>query len=49
MKITKIEPWLIKSAASYWGEFLFVEVKTDEGVSGWGEKCSLQSHSSRSS
>jgi len=37
MKITKIEPWLIKSAASYWGEFLFVEVKTDEGVSGWGE------------
>lgn len=37
MKITKIEPWLINSAASYWGEFLFVEVQTDEGVSGWGE------------
>jgi len=37
MKITKIEPWLINSAASYWGEFLFVEVRTDEGVTGWGE------------
>src|SRR5215510_9616369 len=37
MKITSIKPWLIKSNASYWGEFLFVEVTTDEGVSGWGE------------
>jgi galactonate dehydratase len=37
MKITGVKPWLIKSAASYWGEFLFVEVTTDEGVSGWGE------------
>ena len=37
MKITSIRPWLIKSDASYWGEFLFVEVTTDEGVSGWGE------------
>ncbi len=37
MKITSIRPWLIKSDASYWGEFLFVEVLTDEGVSGWGE------------
>ncbi|MFN8720358.1 MAG: mandelate racemase/muconate lactonizing enzyme family protein [Rhodospirillales bacterium] len=37
MKITRIEPWLIRSSASYWGEFLFVEVQTDEGVSGWGE------------
>ena len=37
MKITSIRPWLIKSDASYWGEFLFVEVMTDEGVSGWGE------------
>ena len=26
MKITSIRPWLIKSSASYWGEFLFVEV-----------------------
>ena len=37
MKITGVKPWLIKSAASYWGEFLFIEVTTDEGVSGWGE------------
>lgn len=37
MKITGVKPWLVKSDASYWGEFLFVEVTTDEGVSGWGE------------
>src|SRR3954463_15636671 len=37
MKITGVRPWLIESKASYWGEFLFVEVTTDEGVSGWGE------------
>jgi galactonate dehydratase len=37
MKITSIRPWLIRSAASYWGEFLFVEVSTDEGITGWGE------------
>lgn len=37
MKITGVRPWLIKSSGSYWGEFLFVEVTTDEGISGWGE------------
>jgi galactonate dehydratase len=37
MKITNVTPWLIKSSGSYWGEFLFVEVTTDEGISGWGE------------
>ncbi|WP_442578961.1 mandelate racemase/muconate lactonizing enzyme family protein [Mesorhizobium sp. ASY16-5R] len=37
MKITNVRPWLIKSTASYWGEFLFVEVNTDEGIIGWGE------------
>ena len=37
MKITRVQPWLIKSSASYWGEFLFVEVMTDEGITGWGE------------
>jgi galactonate dehydratase len=37
MKITSVRPWLIKSAASYWGEFLFVEVSTDEGITGWSE------------
>ena len=37
MKITGVRPWLVKSSGSYWGEFLFVEVTTDEDVSGWGE------------
>ena len=37
MKITSVRPWLIRSSASYWGEFLFVEVATDDGISGWGE------------
>src|SRR3954468_10289606 len=37
MKITSVRPWLINSAASYWGEFLFVEVSTDEGITGWSE------------
>ena len=37
MKITAIVPWLVKVEASYWGEYLFVEVKTDDGLSGWGE------------
>jgi galactonate dehydratase len=37
MKITSVRPWLIQSEASYWGEFLFVEVSTDKGITGWGE------------
>jgi galactonate dehydratase len=37
VKISRIVPWLVRSSASYWGEFLFVEVRTDEGLSGWGE------------
>ena len=37
MKITAIVPWLVKVERSYWGEYLFVEVRTDEGLSGWGE------------
>ena len=37
MKITGLTPWLIHSSSSYWGEFLFVEVTTDEGITGWGE------------
>jgi galactonate dehydratase len=36
MKITAVIPWLVKVEGS-WGEYLFVEVRTDEGVSGWGE------------
>ena len=49
MKITKVVPWLIESPAPYLDtaddssdgdrmrEYLFVEVKTDEGITGWGE------------
>ena len=37
MKITKLVPWLVKAAGTYWGEYFFVEVRTDEGVTGWGE------------
>ncbi|MBM3959390.1 MAG: mandelate racemase/muconate lactonizing enzyme family protein [SAR202 cluster bacterium] len=37
MKITAIRPWLVKTKTSYWGELIFVEVSTDEGITGWGE------------
>jgi hypothetical protein len=37
MKITKLVPWLVKAAGTYWGEYFFVEVRTDAGISGWGE------------
>ncbi|MBB3148852.1 galactonate dehydratase [Phyllobacterium trifolii] len=37
MKITSIVPWLVKADGTFWGEFLFVEVRTDGGVNGWGE------------
>ena len=41
MKISKITPWLLHAAAAYKfgrpGEYIFVEVQTDEGVTGWGE------------
>src|SRR6516225_2869793 len=37
MKITKLVPWLVKAAGTYWGEYFFVEVRTDAGITGWGE------------
>ena len=41
MKITKVTPWLLHARAAYYfgrpGEYIFVEVKTDEGITGWGE------------
>jgi galactonate dehydratase len=37
MKITAIVPWLVKVESSCWGEYLFVEVRTDDGLAGWGE------------
>ncbi|RIX28111.1 mandelate racemase/muconate lactonizing enzyme family protein [Amnibacterium setariae] len=37
MRITRVVPWLVRAPGTFWGEYLFVEVRTDEGVSGWGE------------
>ncbi|HRW10951.1 MAG TPA: hypothetical protein P5121_37875, partial [Caldilineaceae bacterium] len=37
MKITAINPWLVKAEGTFWGEYFFVEVQTDEGITGWGE------------
>ena len=37
LKITAVAPWLVKTSGSYWGEYFFVEVRTDQGVTGWGE------------
>ncbi|MBL8699387.1 MAG: mandelate racemase/muconate lactonizing enzyme family protein [Alphaproteobacteria bacterium] len=37
MKISKLVPWLVKTSGSGWGEYFFVEVRTDEGITGWGE------------
>jgi galactonate dehydratase len=38
LKIAKIVPWLIKvQGYNSWGEYLFVEVRTDAGITGWGE------------
>lgn len=37
MKITEVVPWLVKVPGTFWGEYFFIEVKTDEGVTGWGE------------
>ncbi len=41
MKITRVTPWLIHADIAYnfgrRGTYLFVEVNTDEGITGWGE------------
>ncbi len=37
MRIKSINPWLVKAEGTFWGEYFFVEVTTDEGVTGWGE------------
>lgn len=47
MKITGVRPWLVKASSSYWGEYLFVEVTTDEGISGWGEITSTTKSANR--
>lgn len=47
MKITELVPWLIRSEGTGWGEYLFVEVRTDEGISGWGEITTTTSTANR--
>jgi galactonate dehydratase len=37
MKITALVPWLVRTQGSGWGEYFFVEVRTNEGITGWGE------------
>ena len=37
IKITAVVPWLVTAESTGWGEYLFVEVRTDQGVTGWGE------------
>jgi galactonate dehydratase len=48
LKITKVTPWLIEAPGPYLDtandsrtpenrEYVFVEVSTDEGITGWGE------------
>ncbi len=37
MKITALVPWLVRVQGTSWGEYFFVEVTTDQGVTGWGE------------
>ncbi|WP_345480095.1 mandelate racemase/muconate lactonizing enzyme family protein [Amnibacterium soli] len=37
MRIREVVPWLVRAPGTFWGEYLFVEVRTDEGLSGWGE------------
>lgn len=37
MKIHAVTPWLVKAEGTFWGEYFFVEVTTDEGITGWGE------------
>jgi galactonate dehydratase len=37
VKIRDVVPWLVSVPGTFWGEYLFVEVRTEEGPSGWGE------------
>ena len=37
MRIAELVPWLVRAPGTFWGEYFFVEVRTDEGVTGWGE------------
>jgi galactonate dehydratase len=48
MKITSITPWIVEAKGTYFGEFMFVEVKTDEGITGWGEVTTSTKFANRS-
>jgi galactonate dehydratase len=37
IKITAVVPWLVTVEGTGWGEYLFVEVRTNQGITGWGE------------
>jgi galactonate dehydratase len=37
IKITGVVPWLVTVEGTGWGEYMFVEVRTDQGITGWGE------------
>jgi galactonate dehydratase len=37
IKITALVPWLVRVESTGWGEYLFVEVRNDQGITGWGE------------
>lgn len=37
MKITSIKPWIVAAEKHFFGEYIFVEVQTSEGITGWGE------------
>jgi galactonate dehydratase len=37
IRITAVTPWLVTVEGTGWGEYLFVEVRTDQGITGWGE------------
>ncbi|MBN9497710.1 MAG: mandelate racemase/muconate lactonizing enzyme family protein [Alphaproteobacteria bacterium] len=46
-KITAVIPWIVKTGASGWGEYLFVEVRTADGITGWGEITSTTPNANR--
>ena len=48
MKITSITPWIVEAKRAYFGEFMFVEIKTDEGITGWGEVTTSTKYANRS-
>jgi len=48
MKITSITPWIVAAEGAFFGEYMFVEVRTDEGITGWGEVTTSTKFANRS-